>query len=412
METDIRANLAHPRQLEQLYRQHKVQFKQSFERIYPEIQHELVAQVWYERLHSEPSELRWGSRSEHLLIGGLVLFAGLIAKLPDLLGLDQDLFFARNIGFVVFPVLMTYFAWRQRLSVRTIATLLGLMAASALYINLLPAKDQSDTLLLACMHLPLLLWIMTGYSYVGEAANSPRRTVFLRYNGDLIVMTGLILLAGGVLSAVTVGLFELIGVPIEQFYFRYVGIWGLVAAPIVATSLVQNNPQLVKYISPVIARGFTPLVFVMLLVYLITIAFTAQNPYSDRNFLLLFNGLLVGVMALILFSITDLAHSTRHKRSVGLLVGLVVLTVIVNGIALSAILFRIASWGFTPNRLAVLGSNVLILAHLVLVGWSLLNVLQTKRTLADTERQMTSFLPVYGLWALVVVVVFPLVFGW
>jgi hypothetical protein len=215
-----------------------------------------------------------------------------------------------------------------------------------------------------------------------------------------------------VLSAITIGLFELIGVPIEEFYFRYIGIWGLVAAPIVATSLVQNNPQLVKYISPVIARGFTPLVFVMLLVYLLTIAFTAQNPYSDRNFLLLFNGLLVGVMALILFSITDLVHSTRHKRSIGLLVGLVVLTVIVNGIALSAILFRIASWGFTPNRLAVLGSNVLILAHLVLVGWSLLNVLQAKRTLADTERQMTSFLPVYGLWALVVVVVFPLVFGW
>src|SRR5690606_40035712 len=50
----------------------------------------------------------------------------------------------------------------------------------------------------------------------------------------------------------------------SDLYFRYIGIFGLAAAPLLATYLVQVNPQLVGRVSPVIARIFTPFVLIML----------------------------------------------------------------------------------------------------------------------------------------------------
>src|SRR5690606_40819078 len=90
------------------------------------------------------------------------------------------------------------------------------------------------------------------------------RLEFLRYNGDLLVMGTIIFIAGMILTAITVGLFKLIALNIEEFYFRYIGIFGLAAAPLLATYLVQVNPQLVGRVSPVIARIFTPFVLIML----------------------------------------------------------------------------------------------------------------------------------------------------
>ena len=141
-----------------------------------------------------------------------------------------------------------------------------------------------------------------GFTFVGDKINNyQRRLDFLRYNGDLVVMTTIILIAGGLLTGLTFGLFELIDVKIEEFYFHFVGIWGLAAAPIVGTYLVQTNPRLVNKVSPVLAKVFTPLIIVTLIIYLLAVIATGKDPYYDREFHLIFNLLLIGVMAIILF---------------------------------------------------------------------------------------------------------------
>jgi hypothetical protein len=61
-------------------------------------------------------------------------------------------------------------------------------------------------------------------------------------------------------------------------------------------------------------------------------------------------------MALILFSVTETCKTTKNKAGAAILFLLSAVTVIVNGIALSDILFRISEWGITPNWLAVLGA--------------------------------------------------------
>src|SRR4028118_2180255 len=96
-------------------------------------------------------------------------------------------------------------------------------------------------------------------------------------------MTGLILISGAILTGITIGLFSLIGFNIEKVYFDYVGIFGLAAAPVVGTYLTQTNPQLVGKVSPVIAKIFSPLVLVMLVVYLTAIIYSGKDPYNDRE---------------------------------------------------------------------------------------------------------------------------------
>jgi hypothetical protein len=229
--------------------------------------------------------------------------------------------------------------------------------------------------------------------------------------GDLIVMTTLILIAGAILTGVTIGLFSLIGLNIEKFYFDYVAIFGLSAAPILGTYLTQTNPQLVGKVSPVIAKIFSPLVLLMLVAYLIAIIYSGKDPYNDREFLLIFNGLLIGVMAIIFFSIAESAKSVKNQAGTWILFLLSAVTIIVNGIALSAILFRISEMGITPNRIAVLGGNVLILVNLLLVTRQLFMVLRKKNDINSVGKAIAYYLPVYCLWTVIVTFIFPLIFG-
>ncbi|GAB3786671.1 DUF4153 domain-containing protein [Spirosoma horti] len=347
-----------------------------------------------------------------MVVIALSFLAGLLAKFPNFFGINPEYFYSRTIAFIVFPFLTAYFSWKQKLPLKTVAISSFVMVASALYMNILPDNDKSDTLKLACLHLPLFLWTMLGFTYAGgNLQNDQGRLDFLRYNGDLVVMTTLILIAGGGLTGITLGLFGLIDLKIEKFYFQHIAIWGLAAAPIVGTYLVQSNPQLVNRVSPVIANVFTPLVFVTLVIYLVAVIYTGKDPYSNREFLLLFNLLLIGVMAIILFSIAGTAQNTGSRLNTLMLCGLSIVTILLNGIALSAILFRISEWGLTPNKLAILGGNLLILTHLLLITYRLIRTVNDRHELERVERSLPAFLPIYGLWASVVTFLFPVLFG-
>ncbi|SDL55369.1 protein of unknown function [Salinimicrobium catena] len=409
MRDQIIAGLDSPAELERLYRKNKAEFRQHFEAVYGEYRDRPIMHFWQERLHYAAPEITWGSKKDLKFVILAAVIAGLLAKLPAITGIAEEFFYPRNIGFLTFPFLILFFALRNNLSKVKIAILTGITAASLLYINLLPGDLQSDTLVLACIHLPLLLWGALGISFTGNDLRDYRKRLdFLSFNGDLLVMCAMLVLAGIMLTGVTLGLFGLIGLQIAEFYFQNVVIFSLPAVPILATLLVQTNPGLVNKVSPVIAKIFSPVVLVMLLIYLGAIVYSGKEPYTDRDFLILFNLLLIGVMALIFFSV---AKEDRLGPTKYILFPLSLVTILVNGIALSAIIYRIAEWGFTPNRLAVLGGNILILVHLFMVSSSIFKSLRDKNHSVEVGRSIVRYLPVYFVWIIIVVYLFPFIFG-
>jgi hypothetical protein len=261
------------------------------------------------------------------------------------------------------------------------------------------------------MHLPIFLWAILGYIFIGGDLNNHHKTIaFLKFNGNFVIMTGLIFISGMLFTGITIALFELLKIDIKDFYFEQIAVWGLAAMPILSTFLIQNNPELVNKISPTIARIFTPIIFLTLLVFLSTLIYTGTDIYNDRNFLLLFNVLLIGVMAIILFSLSELTNNTGSKINQIILLGLAVLTIIANGIALSAILLRLSEFGLSPNRLAVLGANLFMFTHLLVVSYGLIKNLNGKATIQDVEAKIASFMPVYIIWAAFIAFALPFLF--
>ena len=411
MRNEILNNIDNPKQLEKLYRDNKVSFKKEFNQIYPGHQENRSLSFWHERLNFEKEKQAIGSKNEIIIVIAFALIAGLIANIPNFSGIDKSRFFTRNISFIVFPVLSSYFIWKQKLAFKQ--WLFPLMATliAAMYINLLPNNTNSSSITLSFIHIPIFLWATFGYSFLGEHINSNQsRISFLRYNGDLVVMSGILFLSTIVFSAITINLFGLIGINIEEFYSQKIMVWGLAAIPIVATYLIQTNAQLINKVSPIIAKIFTPLVCVNLFIYLLAMMYTKQYPYQDRNLLLLFNVLLMGVMALILFSVAEAGKNAKSKFNLIMLFSLSVLTIIVNSIALAAISFRLIEFGISPNRIAVLGGNLLIFINLVLVCYKLFLACFKNAAIEAIEKSIASYLPIYAIWTGLVAFLIPVLF--
>jgi hypothetical protein len=412
MKNEIKININNPKQLEKLYREHKGNFTTAFNTVFQELRDEPAAQAWHERLNYKEESVFWGSKNEILFIVVAAFVGGLIAKMPSFLGVEYDVYMSKNIGFVVFPILTVYFIWKQQLSMTKLVLPLILFIGSAIFVNSLPYNEKSATFILSTMHLPIFLWSILGYAFIGgDLNNNQKKIAFLKYNGNFIVMTGLIFISGMLFTGITLALFELLKMDIQTFYFEQIAVWALAAMPMLSTYLIQNNPDLVNKISPTIAKIFTPIVFITLLVFLIALFYNGKNIYNDRNFLLVFNAVLIGVMAIILFSLTEATNNTSSKFNLIILLGLGLLTIIANAIALSAILFRLSEFGLSPNRIAVLGANLLIFIHLLFVSYGLFKNLKGKASIQDVEGNIALFIPVYAVWAAFVTFIMPFIFN-
>ena len=78
---------------------------------------------------------------------------------------------------------------------------------------------------------------------------------------------------------------------------------------------------------------------------------------------------------------------------------------------LASMVARIGELGFTPNRTAALGLNLVLLVNLAGAAWLSGRFLLGRDTFHRLERWQTAYLPVFAAWAAVVVVVLPPLFA-
>ena len=412
----IKENINNPEELEKLYRDDKKSFESGFEKIYPEIENSEMAKFWKIRLDFDktPDKVKRYSPDIFIMIS-VCLLVGFLIKIPDLfkINLTNQLFYEKNAGIIFFFGLTIYTMWTKRnLSYKRLAILLFTFIVSIIYINLLPSDRDSASINLVYIHMPVLMWCTFGLVFIDfNLKDRSKRIEFIRHNGDLAILGAIILIAGGIMTGITIGLFDAIKINIHKFYMENVVIIGLVAAPVVDAYIIKNYTTMTNKIAPVIANIFSPLVLLTLIIYLIAILFSGKDPYNDRNFLVIFNIMLLGVMGIIVFSISETSINRKQKFNEMILFSLSIVTTIIDLIALSAIFYRLVEYGATPNRLAVLGSNILIFFNLILIVIDLYKTNFKEMSIAKVELTISKYLPLYIIWTLIVIFGFPTIFS-
>jgi len=411
MEQSIIENIDNPQMLEKLYRENKQEFSKYFNKIYESYNSDLV-NFWKLRLSSEQETgFKEIFKLDLLVVIFISLITWLLVKIPIIFPqIQEETFYIKDLAIIVFNGIILYVFWQNRISNKKNIILYFLTILILLfYVNFLPYQN-SDSAMLAFIHVPLLLWCIFGLSFLSfDYKNITQRINFIRFNGELLIMSGLILIAGGLLTAITLGLFASIEMDIEKFYFNYVAALGAVASPIISYYLIRLYPNITSKIAPVIARVFTPLVLITLAIYLVSLIFSNNKIIEDRDLLIVFNFMLLAVLALIVFSVAELDKSKEKNIYILILLALALLTIIINSIALIAIIARVAN-GFTPNRTVVLVSNILIFLNLILITRSLYLSYFKSHSLDSVEKAVLIYLPIYFLWTIIVIFILPFVF--
>jgi hypothetical protein len=405
-------NIDNPHVLESMFRKEPVAFKKSLSYAWEQNPDSQVLAVWYERLNfKETANTEKASlfQKGFLFMGILAILAGISTRII-LHFVEQEAIAPVNLVFGILPFIAAYFVYNNTPKKNVLYALISLFLISGFYLNMLPL-EYKDSIILAYLHVPIFLWVLLGLAFTGnEYGIGSTRLAYLKFNGEFCILYASMAISGMLLAALTMQLFGFVGMDIEEFYFKNVVLFGAAALAIVATYLVSRNLKLAKNIAPYIAKIFGPLVLATLLIYLIAVIWVGKNPFLDRNFLISFNGILLSVLAVTIFSITESGTDEKKNISDYINFALIVLALIIDSVALSAIVFRLSSYGITPNRLAVLGANILIWANLIWIMLSYMRFLQNKTGPSTIQDAVTKYLPIYGLWSAFVIFTFPLIF--
>ncbi|MDT8437862.1 MAG: permease prefix domain 1-containing protein [Wenzhouxiangellaceae bacterium] len=344
----------------------------------------------------------------------LAVVAALLVKAPMLFGWSfetHEMAYARNAGLFVLPLLAGYFLWK-RTAWASLNRLTASFVTGLLVINLYPFADASDTGVLAVLHLPVALWLLVGIAHAGGRwGDVCGRMNFVRFSGELAIYYALIALGGGVLIGFMMMLFQAIGIDAEPFLQNWLLPCGAAGAVLVAAWLVEAKQSVIENMAPVLTRLFTPMFALLLIAFLIALVVTGRGLDMERELLIGFDLLLIVVLGLLLYAIS----ARDPMQSAGWFdiaqITLLLAALAIDLVALSAMLARIGEMGLTPNRVAALGLNFVLLVNLAESARRYLAFQRGQRPFADLERWQTGYLPVYALWAAFVVAVLPLLFG-
>lgn len=368
---------------------------------------------------TDSGESRTPGRMDALIAFGCAVAAAVAVKVPVLFGVglieeasgELASFYLRNLSFFVLPLLTGYFVWKRRIDFRVVRWLVLAFVTAGIFANVYPFVPRGHTEALTALHLPIALWLVVGIAYAGGRWNQVGgRMDFIRFSGELFIYYVLIALGGGVLTGFMGMIFHAIGINMETFIASWWLPCGAAGAVVVASWLVEAKQSVIENMAPVLTRLFTPLFATVLIVFLGTLLWTGRGIDIERDMLIAFDLLLVVVVGLLLYSVSARDPQSPPDTFDVVQIVLVVSALVTDAVMLWAIAARITEFGFSPNRVAALGQNVILLVNL---AWSVvlyLRFLRGRGPFTSLEKWQTDYLPIYGAWAALVVILFPPLF--
>ena len=421
MKEKILNNIEDPATLERLYLSDSFSFRAAIVELEGQLSGNTVFECWkarflYEEEAHEPinhymeTYQVWYKKSLFKVFAAVIL-SFILLEIPNIFGQTNEFnFYLKYAGLILFLGLSVFTLLTSTESkLWQWLSIAGLAVGLGIYMELLPYSAGDDIFDLISLHLPILLWLCYGIVFIGfDLKNIEKRGTFIRYNGSWLIVGILLLLTGLMFTGIGYLLFNTVGVWLDDAFEKHIVNLGAAAVPIFASWIVARNP--LEKLVHIIATIFCPLMLAILLAFAGTLFFGNPDLTQDRDLLLIMNIILLIVTALCIFASTGNSISSFRRFMRILLATLVIITMLLDIVALWAILYRVGEYGFTPNRTAVLGVNVLVLGNLSLIAVELIKVIFGKGDMYRIERTTSAYLPVYAVWLLVVIFVFPILF--
>ena len=335
----------------------------------------------------------------------VLLFSQLVlSQLPQILG--YPLSQANELSYFMNLILLTlgYMAislgkGQQKILVWMLATL----GATAVLANLQLAfwgTAQSQTTILTILHLAFF-WVLALAIFGNQEPIRVRIALHLKFLCELLLLSFLLFCAVMLTMLLTILLFESVGISIEDGLSRFVvtGLFPLI--PLLSIHLLATKANHINSLIQLLATLFLPIITLVLAVFLGVLLVANPSIQEDRTLLLGIDVLLVLVLLMILYASDLYEHPLWNL----LVLVAILLALLVDVRALIAIGARFSLYGVSPNRMAVLGENLLLFANLTALAIAKLK----KR---PTENLQGTFLLVYLLWFAFVALLFPPLFGW
>jgi hypothetical protein len=415
-------------------------FQQAIDANYTTAPDNLLYAAWFHRLKYGAEQVKsftivWGWVIPLALLNGLLFwwlsdeqrYVVRIVGAPR--GEPTDYFptIVLLAGPIAAAFMLTYLTAVGRKQWRLSAPIALLLLAAAVYVlgaypqvGTRPFQEQYLTLM--ALHLPLLSWAGVGVILLAPDRSPAQRFAFLMKSLELFIVGGLFVMAGGLFTAITVGLFSALDVEFPTWVQRlfFAGGGGLI--PVVATAVIYNptappaGQAFEEGLSKLVAllmRILLPLTLLVLLVYILFIPFNFRAPFDNREVLIIYNAMLFAVIAL-LAGATPLSLADGSPRLMNWLrrgiTAVAALTLLVSLYALGAILYRTALDRLTPNRLVFIGWNLINIGLLILL---LVYPARARagRWLPELYRAYSAGTVAYAAWTLVTILAVPWLFG-
>lgn len=416
-------------------------FKQAIDARQTAAPDNLLYAAWYYRLRhaaaqAKGSFVKWGWVIPLAVLNGLVFwwlsdFERYTIQLADFRQGVVTAEFAPMLVLLVAPIAAAFVliyltaAGKRRWALAAIISV-ALLAAAAyalwVYPRLGTRPFQEQYLTLMAMHLPLLAWAGVGAFLVANHRDPSNRFAFLIKSLEVFIMGGLFVIAGGLFTGITVALFQALQVEFPELVMRLFIAGGGGLIPVVATAVIYNpaaspagqafDEGLSKLVA-LLMRVLLPLTLLVLVVYLAFIPFNFREPFDNRDVLIIYNGMLFAVIALLAGATPVTLAETSPRVARWLRWGIVAvaaLALVVSVYALAAIVYRTALDRLTPNRLAFIGWNVINIGLLVL-----LLLLQARSKPAEwldgLHRAFSVATVAYAVWTVAMILALPWLFS-
>ena len=267
----------------------------------------------------------------------------------------------------------------------------------------------------------IIFFIIIALSYNGfQVLNSKTISEFFTFSADISIFAALI---AGVVSTVF-GIFIAIVLYLIQDIIRSLDEEVIIKLIVLSISFLSSIFPFLVYIvyrkmktniSIYLSRILMPFSLLFIFILLILLLMPDIRPYDNRITFVLYNIMLAVIVLNMFFVRADYKSSVFTKA---LYIVLPIIAILFDILVLTSSLYRLAEYGITPNKITLVGTNLVMLGNLVFITIfnikSILNIFKNNEdikdikniTIGDTKNVL--YIYVYGAWAFIVCFIMPL----